>query len=94
MRTLEKLRYLRPALGRIKWLIAAMGALTFLMSLFSLAPPYLTKLLFDRGIMVGEVGRIAYYGILAIVAYLLIAGGGSSLLKHCSPWAAPASRYR
>jgi len=75
MRTFVQLRYLRPALGRIKGLVAAMGVLTFLVSFVSLAPPYLTKLLFDRGIMVGEVGRIVNYGLLAIAIYLLIAGG-------------------
>ena len=75
MKVFGQLNYLCPALRRIKRLVAAMGALTLLVSFVSLAPPYLTKLLFDRGIMVGEVGRIVYYGILAIVAYLLIAGG-------------------
>jgi len=75
MRSFKSFWYLYPSLRRIKGLVAAMGVLTFLVSFVSLAPPYLTKLLFDRGIMVGEVGRIVYYGILAIVVYLLIAGG-------------------
>jgi ABC-type bacteriocin/lantibiotic exporter with double-glycine peptidase domain len=75
MRTLRELRYLRPAFGGIKGLIVAMGAVTLLVSFVSLAPPYLTKLLFDQGVMAGEVGRIVHYGILAIAAYLLIAGG-------------------
>jgi len=91
MKTLIQLRYLYPSLRRIKGLVAAMGALTFLVGFVSLAPPYLTKLLFDRGVMVGEVGRIVNYGLLAIPIYLLI-GGGSSSLRLCSPWPALALR--
>lgn len=72
MRVLAQLRYLRPAFGRIKGLLALGGLVTLSGSLVVLLPPYFAKLVFDQGIAAGDIGAIILYGLLAIGAYLLI----------------------
>jgi len=73
MKTWRMLKYLRPALSRIKRMLGAIALLTLCGSFIALLPPYLSKLLFDEGVMVGNVSRIVYYGSLALVTYLLMA---------------------
>lgn len=70
MKVFSQLRYLRPALGRIKGMLIAIALVTVLTSLIALLPPYLGKLLFDEGVIAGNVSKIVYYGLLAIAAYL------------------------
>ncbi len=48
MKTWRMLRYLRPALSRIKRMLGAIALLTLCGSFIALLPPYLSKLLFDR----------------------------------------------
>ncbi|HCC33434.1 MAG TPA: hypothetical protein DEQ28_05955 [Clostridiales bacterium] len=70
MRRLARLRYLRPAFGRVKGMFALAGLTTLLDSFVGLLPPYLARLLFDRGVAAGEVGTIIFYGALAAGALL------------------------
>jgi len=72
MKTWRQINYLRPALGKIKGILVIIALITVLVSLIALLPPYLNKLLFDEGVMVGNVSRIVYYGSLALVAYFLM----------------------
>ncbi|MCL0090157.1 ABC transporter ATP-binding protein/permease [Dehalococcoidia bacterium] len=71
MRTLGQFRYLLPAFGRIKGMLALAGLVTLSVSLIALLPPYLAKLVFDRGVATGDIGTIVLYGLLAIGAFLL-----------------------
>ena len=71
MQMLTRLRYLRPAFGRVKGMFALAGLATLLHSFVGLLPPYLARLLFDRGVAAGDVGTIIFYGASAIGALLL-----------------------
>jgi ABC-type bacteriocin/lantibiotic exporter with double-glycine peptidase domain len=71
MKSLDQLRYITPMLNRIKWLLALGGLVVFVTSLISLLPPYLGKLLFDKGIATGDIRAIILFGLLTIGAYLL-----------------------
>jgi ABC-type bacteriocin/lantibiotic exporter with double-glycine peptidase domain len=71
MRMLARLRYLRPAFGRVKGMFMLAGLATLLQSFVGLLPPYLARLLFDRGVAAGEAGTIIFYGASAIGALLL-----------------------
>ncbi|MCL0048534.1 ABC transporter ATP-binding protein, partial [Dehalococcoidia bacterium] len=52
-------------------MLALAGLVTLSVSLIALLPPYLAKLVFDRGVAAGDIGTIVLYGLLAIGAYLL-----------------------
>lgn len=52
-------------------MFALVGLATLLGSIVGLLPPYLTKLVFDRGVAAGDIGTIIFYGLLAIGALLL-----------------------
>lgn len=71
MRTIAKLKYLVPMLARVKWFILAGGLITIASSTVALVPPYVGKLMFDQGVVLGDIGVIFRYGMLAFVAYLL-----------------------
>jgi ABC-type bacteriocin/lantibiotic exporter with double-glycine peptidase domain len=73
MKTWRLIKYLRPALSRIKRMLGAIALLTLCGSFIALLPPYLSKLLFDRGVIAGDVSKILYYGSLVLVVYLLAA---------------------
>lgn len=70
MKVFSQLKYLRSAFGKIIKMLIFLALVTILVSLIALLPPYLSKLLFDEGVTVGNVNRIIYYGLFAIVAYL------------------------
>ncbi|MBS3874125.1 MAG: ABC transporter ATP-binding protein [Firmicutes bacterium] len=71
MRLLSRLGYLRYAFKRVQLLFLLAGITVFLGGLIALLPPYLTKLMFDRGVATGDEGSIVLYGLLAAGAYLL-----------------------
>ncbi|MCD5413078.1 MAG: ABC transporter ATP-binding protein, partial [Dehalococcoidia bacterium] len=52
-------------------MLALAGLVTLSVSLIALLPPYLAKLVFDRGVATGDIGTIVLYGLLAIGAFLL-----------------------
>jgi len=58
-------------LARIKWLLVLGGFVVFVTSLTALLPPYLGKLLFDKGVAAGDITAIVLFGLLTIGAYLL-----------------------
>lgn len=71
MRLWSRLGYLRYAFKRVQLLFLLAGLTVFLGGGIALLPPYLTKLMFDRGVDTGDEGAIVLYGLLAAGAYLL-----------------------
>jgi ATP-binding cassette subfamily B protein len=71
MKSLNQFRYIIPMLARIKWLLVLGGFVVFVTSLTALLPPYLGKLLFDKGVAAGDITAIVLFGLLTIGAYLL-----------------------
>lgn len=69
----RSLRYVRPALGATKILLLAMVMLTLVSAGVGLLPPYLGKLVIDRGVTTGKPHLIIYYGALTLAAYSLLA---------------------
>jgi ABC-type bacteriocin/lantibiotic exporter with double-glycine peptidase domain len=55
MKVFRQLKYLLPAFGRIKGMLVIIALVTFLVSLVALLPPYLSKLLFDEGVIANNI---------------------------------------
>ncbi len=68
--TVHNFLYLHSAFRKIKGKIILIAVVTIAMSLVALIPPYLTKMLFNQGIMSKDIEKIIYYGVLIIFFYL------------------------
>ncbi len=67
----KEFRYIRPALKKIYKFLILILFLTLVSAGLGLLTPYLSKLVFDQGIMNNNTGQIIYYGLLALGAYIL-----------------------
>lgn len=66
----KEFRYIRPSLKKIYKFLFVILFLTLVSAGLGLLTPYLSKLIFDKGILGNDVSQIVYYGLLALVAYL------------------------
>ncbi|MBS3788828.1 ABC transporter ATP-binding protein, partial [Candidatus Bipolaricaulota bacterium] len=66
----RQLKHIKEPILQLKWKLALMGLLTVIVSFAALAPPYFSKLIFDKGVRANDVGKIIYFGSLTVVFYL------------------------
>jgi ATP-binding cassette subfamily B protein len=67
----KELRYIRPSLKKVYKFLYIILFLTLVSAGLGLLTPYLSKLIFDKGILSNDSGQIIYYGLLTLVAYLI-----------------------
>lgn len=66
----KEFQYIRPSLKKVYKFLFIILFLTLISAGLGLLTPYLSKLIFDQGILSNDTGQIIYYGLLTLVAYL------------------------
>lgn len=72
MNILSQLKIILPYFRMLRWYFVLLLVITICISSITLLPPYLSKIIFDSGILLGNKGVVVNKGLMLIATYIII----------------------